>query len=343
MRGFRGFCRFFLLLNIINNLIFKEIKSLLQISTVSAGIVSGLFILFFAFVADGGTGSATGEVFTLTFALGAIAYANIPGEVLANIRRWHGKVDDQFGNIDNLVNTVQAHQPQWNFPQTLFQQLSDNRDRLASLIPKCRSNYGSAADRTQRNSLLKGTVGLCLTQVKSWAYTQYYAEVLTADDVHLLGFLLPGEAGGRHERTEATDVQAEVKVSIISADFIRVVIDQATDANAALVAHGWPPGVHQSIIVIMAADGKTEVLRKLTTHLHNDIQMPEGSHGKQFIAKAAFLKHVDDEPKFGPEPTFSMPLTTEDLAATLNRQHHEDFEAQIREVERLRQEVEQMK
>jgi hypothetical protein len=94
--------------------------------------------------------------------------------------------------------------------------------------------------------------------------------------------------------------------------------------------------------VITAADGKTEVYRHLTTHLHNDVRMPEGSHGKQFIIKASFLRHVDDEPRFGNEPTFSMPLTTEDLAATLDRQHHEEYEAQLREVERLRQESEQL-
>jgi hypothetical protein len=70
--------------------------------------------------------------------------------------------------------------------------------------------------------------------------------------------------------------------------------------------------------------------------------MPAGSHGKQFIIKASFLKHVNDEPRFGNEPTFSMPLTTEDLAAALDRQHHEDFEAQIQEVERQRQEIERL-
>jgi hypothetical protein len=34
-----------------------------------------------------------------------------------------------------------------------------------------------------------------------------------------------------------------------------------------------------------------------------------------------------------------MPLTTEDLHATLDRQHHEDFESQLRAVEQHRQEV----
>jgi hypothetical protein len=33
--------------------------------------------------------------------------------------------------------------------------------------------------------------------------------------------------------------------------------------------------------------------------------MPEGSHGRQYVIKAAFLKHPDDEPKFGPQPTFT--------------------------------------
>jgi hypothetical protein len=55
--------------------------------------------------------------------------------------------------------------------------------------------------------------------------------------------------------------------------------------------------------------------RGYTTRLHNDIDMPAGSRGKQFIIKAAFLRHISDKPRFGSEPTFSMPLTTEDLVA----------------------------
>jgi hypothetical protein len=43
--------------------------------------------------------------------------------------------------------------------------------------------------------------------------------------------------------------------------------------------------------------------------------MPDDSHGKQFFIKASFLHHIDDAPRFIPQPTFSMPLTTEDLAA----------------------------
>jgi hypothetical protein len=163
---------------------------------------------------------------------------------------------------------------------------------------------------------------------------------MTDDDIHALGFLLPGETGGNHKRTEATDEVAEVKVKIVNADFIRVVIDQSAGENAAQIVHGWPPGVRNALIVIVSSDGKTEVYHQMTSRLHNDIRMPAGSHGKQFIIKAAFLKHVDDDPRFGAEPTFSMPLTTEDMAAVLDRQHHEEFEAQTREVERQRLEIE---
>jgi hypothetical protein len=51
---------------------------------------------------------------------------------------------------------------------------------------------------------------------------------------------------------------------------------------------------------------------------------------------------VNDKPRFGNEPTFSMPLTTEDLAATLDRQHHDDFEERLRSVEQHRHEIERL-
>ncbi|MDR0349579.1 MAG: hypothetical protein LBH90_08845, partial [Tannerella sp.] len=248
----------------------------------------------------------------------------------------------QFNNISNAADTLAARQTDWSVPQDMLKQLTDNRNELAILIVKCRSNNGSPADRMLRNSLLKPTVALCLTQVKSWALTQHYAGVLTADDVHLLGFFLPGDIAGHRDRKDATDVLAEVKVAIINMDNIRVVIDRANAENAALVRHGWPQGVRQALIVIMAADGVTEVYRQMSSRLHTDIKMPHGSHGKQFIIKAAFLRHMDDQPKFGNEPTFSMPLTTEDLAAARDRQRHEDFEAQIREVERHRRDTDHL-
>ncbi|MDR1115953.1 MAG: hypothetical protein LBL33_07395 [Tannerella sp.] len=80
----------------------------------------------------------------------------------------------------------------------------------------------------------------------------------------------------------------------------------------------------------------------MTTHLHNDIRMSEDSPGKQFLIKAAFLRHVDDEPHFGNEETFSMPLTTEDLITVTDSRHHEDFEAQQQEMERMRRKIEHL-
>jgi hypothetical protein len=279
---------------------------------------------------------------SLALALGVVAHANITEGVLQNTRRWHGGIDDQFSAIDNLVSIIVAHQPAWNIPADLLALLTGNRDHLQTLINHCRTNQASKADREIRNTLLKTTVALCITRVKIWAYAQYDAGILTADDVHLLGFLLLGETGGHHARKEATNIVAEVKVKIINEDFIHVVIDQSAGENAALVAHGWPDGVKQALIVITAADGQTEIIRQMTTNLHTDIRMPAASHGKQFIIKASFLRHLDDEPRFGNEPTFSMPLTTEDLAAALDRQHHEEFEEQVREVERQRQEIERL-
>jgi hypothetical protein len=259
-------------------------------------------------------------------------------------RHWHGSIRGGFDAINNMVSIIVAHQPAWPIAADLLAQLCDRRDRLQNLINKCHTNRASPADREQRNTLLKSTVNLCRTQVKVWAHGAYFAGALTASDVHLLGFLLPGETGGYHARTEATDVTAEVKVKVINEDFIRVVVNQGAGESAAQVAHGWPPGVHKVLIVITAADGKTEVLRLMTTRLHNDVRMPEGSHGKQFIIKAAFLKHVDDKPVFGVEPTFSMPLTTSDLLSGIEYQRHwQVMEEQSQEIARLRREIEELR
>ena len=315
-------------------------ENLIEITIRLVSTIFDHLSMFLSAISDGGLLLTDSSGVSLAVVAGVAAYSITEG-ALAAVRRWHGSIDEQFNNIDNLVNLFTAHTG-WAVPADLLAQLTDNRDRLQTLINRCRSTAGSAADRELRNTLLKSTVGLCLLQARVWVYGQYVAGILTADDVHLLGFLLPGETGGHHDRTEASDVTAEVKVKVINEDFIRVVIDQSAGENAGQVTHGWPPGVKNALIVITAADGKTEVYRQFTTRLHNDIHMPEGSHGKQFIIKAAFLKHINDEPRFGNEPTFSMPLTTEDLVAALDRQHHEDYEAQLQEVERHRQEIERL-
>jgi hypothetical protein len=295
--------------------------------------------MFLSSLSGGEFLTQAGSSLTVAMAAGAVTYGNLTDGILYSVRRWHGGIDEQFAAINNLLDIVNEHQPTWAMPVDLYMQLIDNQNNLNVLIARCRTNLASRADREQRNTLLKSTVGLCLMQVRIWAYGRYSEGVMTADDVHLIGFLLPGETGGHHDRTETTDVKAEVKVTVLNEDVINAVIDQSAGENAAQVEHGWPPGIRLAMIVITAADGETEIFRIITTRLHNKIHMPEGSHGKQFIIKASFLKHVNDEPLFGNEPTFSMPLTTEDLAAAVKRQTNEELERQRQEIERLNAEL----
>jgi hypothetical protein len=280
---------------------------------------------------------------SLAFA-GGIGWSNLSPELLTVAHRWHGSIDEQFTNIDSLVTLIQARQLSWGTPPQ-FDRIVENHAQLATLIPKCRSVNGTPLDRTHRNTLLKSTVGLCIQSVKIWTYAQHDANpaIFTADDVHAFGFLLPGEMGGHHSRTEATNVLPEVKVIILNADFIRVIIDQAATKQAAAVAHNWPKGVHQALLVITSVDSGKEIYHQYVTHQHSEIRMPEGSHGRQFIIKAAFLKHVDDNPKFGPQPVFSMPYTTEDLIRRLDNQQHEEYEMHLREIERHRLELERLR
>jgi hypothetical protein len=65
--------------------------------------------MFLSSLSDAAVLSAAGSGVTLVFAVGALAY--IPEDVLATVRRWHGSIDEQFGNIDNLVNLIKANQP----------------------------------------------------------------------------------------------------------------------------------------------------------------------------------------------------------------------------------------
>lgn len=280
---------------------------------------------------------------SLVIAAGTVARKNISEGMRASIRRWRGGINDRFNNIDTLVNTVRKNQATWKMPSDLFTQLTDNYAQLQAVISKCHTSTVSPADRNLRNMLLGSTVSLCLFQVKIWAYGQFMAGVLKENDVYTLGFLLPGEIGGYRKRTKATSVVADVKVNVITGDVIRVVIDRASEENAAQVSRGWPEGVHNALIVITAADGHTEVLRKYTTRLYNSIDMPAGSHGKQFIVKASFLKHVDDPPRFSNGTVFSLPLSTRDLLASLSRRNQEDAGTQLSEVERQRQEIERQR
>ena len=258
---------------------------------------------------------AAGGGLTLAVTLGVAAHSPATGSILSGVRRWHGGIGDQFSAIDNMVSTLERHQPEWALPPELLAQLVDKRNRLQELILKCRSPSGSTTDREARNSLLREMLDICLLKIKLWALGQFAVGVIALEDVHLLGFLLPGESGGYHRRKGATRALAEATVKIVNTDFVRVVISHSAGENAAQVAHGWPAGVRQALIVIVAADGTTEVYRRQTTRLYNSIRLPDGSHGKQFIVKAAFLRHVGDEPLFGPEQTFSMPLATTDLVA----------------------------
>jgi hypothetical protein len=295
----------------IKNQVTMKNLSVLKFFILAAGILTG--IAMSVFFPENAVMNLAGSGAILAFAIASSG--DITEGLLANIRRWHGSIDDRFSNIDNLVTILTENKSAWIVPTTLLEKLTANRDLLQTLINICRSAEGSKSDRENRNALLKSTVRFCLRDVKAWVYQANIAGAISDADVHSLGFLTLGERGGGRKRSKPTDIIAEVKVKVLNADFIEAIIDQASDKNAGPVLRGWPDGVKNVLVVITASDGKTEVYRQLTTHLHNEIQMPEGSHGKQFIIKAAFLKHVDDKPKFGNQPTFSMSLTTEDLAS----------------------------
>ncbi|MDR1561613.1 MAG: hypothetical protein LBS54_00820, partial [Dysgonamonadaceae bacterium] len=214
-------------------------KKSIEFLILAAGIVTGFAVSIFN--PENEVLTLAGSGVTLAFAL-AIPVVITEG-LLANVRRWHGSIDDQFSNIDNLVTLMTKYQKEWIVPPTMLDQLTANRNALQTLISLCRSAEGSKSDRERRNALLKSTVYFCLHSVKVWVYQAHEAGALTDADVHALGFLLLGENGGRHERTVDNDVLPEVKVKIVNEDFVEVIIDKALVENAGPVRRGWPNGV----------------------------------------------------------------------------------------------------
>jgi hypothetical protein len=296
--------------------------------------------MLFAALSDGTLFAANGSEILLASALITVTKNKITEGVRSSMRKWYGNISNQLSSIENLVKLIDEHKQEWQTPPDLLEQLTTSQTELQTLIDKCRTTSASAMDRQARNVLLKSTVSLCRIQAKAWILGQFSAGIIMPEDVHRLGFLLPGEIGGRRKRHGPTDALAEVKVKVINADFIRVVIDRSTGANAAQVTHGWPTGVRNALIIILSTDKVTEVHRQMTTRLHTGILMPKGSHGRLFIIKAAFLRHVDDIPCFGSEATFSLPLTTEDLIIAPDSQS--DAQNLAIKIERQRLEIERL-
>jgi hypothetical protein len=233
---------------------------------------------------------------------------------LATARQWHGTYSQKQANLDNLLATIAAHKS-WAYPATMVTFLTTAQERVRVLMNKRAANQASGTDREELKQLFKQVIEICTRQMKFWALGLYATREMTLQELHSLGYLLPGERGGSRKRAKESLALGVPRPLVIDADHVRVTVDHAFGENAGQVASGWPPDAKYVLIVIRAADGKTEVFRTISSLLHNNILMPGGSHGKIFLVRAAFLRHPDDEPHFGIEPTFSMPWTTGDLAA----------------------------
>jgi hypothetical protein len=264
---------------------------------------------------------------------------NRQAAIMSDTKRWHGPIDDRVAAVLQMIDVLNANVTRWMQPGDLRTFCLTIPAKLQAIITLCKGRESSRASRADRDALLDQSVAYSLGFVRMWAYGEFAAGSMTADELHALGFLVPGEMAGHRARVEATDARPETKVHVFSEGKIMVVIDQAVDKNAGEVHHGWPTGINHALISIFSEDGSTEVYHQLTTKLHTRIEMPEDSHGKAFIAKAAFLKHVDDTPDFGPQATFSMPLTTQDLLIALRKQHEEEAEQHRKDVEALEKEL----
>ncbi|MDR1414280.1 MAG: hypothetical protein LBI96_00580, partial [Odoribacteraceae bacterium] len=235
-----------------------------------------------------------------------------PESVLVIIRGWSKTIDSKFYNIDHVSKTLVASRSTLPVPQAMITYFEDHLDNLQDLISTCRSSAASSDFRRKRDILLAEMVEYCLVTVRIFLYEMFDKGLMTAEQIHELGYLLPHENVGGGGRAKPTDAIAAIKINVKGLDALEIVFDYSAGKNAGEVSSGWPKGVRHGVIVILAEDGKTEIIRLATSRLHNSIEMPPETRGQMFIAKAAFLKHLDDAPVFGEEPMFMMPKSTED-------------------------------
>jgi hypothetical protein len=264
---------------------------------------------------------------------------DVPEGLLSIVRRWHGGKGDKVANVNQMAGVLDEYSAKWGIPGDMRTFILVDVVELNRVFTLCKGENSSLKLRKERDRLITHCVNYSLGYIRFWAIGQYADGFITVENIHSLCFLLPGETAGGRKLAPPTDAMPETKIRVFNEDGIMFIIDQAKDKNAGEVHHGWPPGVRHALILIYEEDGVTEVYREITTHLHNRIEMPAGSHGKVFLAKAAFLKHMNDAPHFGTEVTFAMPTTTQDLLEILHNQHQEDAEQHRKDVEAMEKEM----
>jgi hypothetical protein len=254
-----------------------------------------------------------------------------PG-TLAIARKWHGSQSDKVSNINLLGNTINKNAAKWGVPGDITTFTLHAIEPLNALVELCKGNESSLLKREERDAMIRDAVAFCIGYVKMWMYGEYAFGLRSAEDIHSIGFLLPGETAKSHKLSPATDVVAAVSTRVVSADVVRVIVGQSDAKEVSKVVHSWPTGVRHALIVISDKE-KKEVFRTIVSRLHTDVTMPEGSHGQVFYVNASFLKHTDDEPRFGPQPSFTMPYKTEDIPTLINAQREADVEEHRKDVE----------
>ncbi|MDR1414669.1 MAG: hypothetical protein LBI96_02570 [Odoribacteraceae bacterium] len=258
------------------------------------------------------TGGRNAKKASLLLGLSGGSSGNPMETMSVTVRKWYGGIRGKYDNVINLNTRLKDKEKEWNVPPEIMELFGEHVDELDRLVMKCRTMDGSPADRMTRNNLLNRLVKASLNVARNWAYGQYALGKLLTSDIHLLGFMVVGERSTRHPRSKETLEVPEVSARALDSGSAYIVLSQGAYENAARVASAWPRGVRNAVIVIMEIDGR-EIIRHMTTRVHNVVKMPEGCRGKQFIVKASFLKHVDDNTHFGNETVFTMPLTVEDI------------------------------
>jgi hypothetical protein len=234
------------------------------------------------------------------------------GEQVRLNKGWHKSITEKMHCLTNLDNKLTLDGEYWGMDPAV---LTQNHALYVQIEPY----YTLYLSGDARNSelvifrrLLGEDVEYALDVVKPDAIGRCGVGAMDISDLNSLGFLMPNQGKGRHERSGENEIVPETNAKVTAIDTVMVTVDNALDKHGNRTKGSKPKGVKQILIVLQDEKG-VEIFNKMFTKTQVYIDIDQKYRGEIILVRAAFLKHVDDTPHFGEPVAVSMPKDIADI------------------------------
>jgi hypothetical protein len=166
--------------------------------------------------------------------------------------------------------------------------------------------------RGYRKKKFKEMLMYVLGEVRAWAISATaVTKKMSLEDLNDLGFALPGQFGGHHDRKAPYDGIAEVNAKVDAMDSILITVDNAENKLGNRTKGSKPENIR--IVLYTVADENGEPIEHIiNTHSQIQVKVDSKYRGHILFVRAAFLAHPNDLPNFNEPVIVSMPRDVQD-------------------------------